>query len=95
MPPPGPPAARRWSARAESLTPFLAMEILERAAELERDGISVAHLELGEPEFAPPEAANRAVAEALARDDTNYTDSRGLWELRRAIGAVLFSPREP
>lgn len=89
MPPPGPPADRRWSARAESLTPFLAMEILERAAELERDGISVAHLEIGEPEFAPPEAANRAVAEALARDDTNYTDSRGLWELRRAIGADL------
>jgi len=87
--PPGPPADRRWSARAESLTPFLAMEVLERAAELERDGISVAHLEIGEPEFAPPEAANRAVTEALARDDTNYTDSRGLWELRLAIGADL------
>ena len=43
MPPPGPPADRRWSARAESLTPFLAMEILERAAELleETEGVDV------------------------------------------------------
>ena len=78
-----------WSARAESLAPFLAMEVLERAAELERAGISVAHLELGEPEFAPPAAANRAVVEALARDDTNYTDSRGLWALREAIAGDL------
>lgn len=65
------------------------MEVLERAAELERDGISVAHLEIGEPEFPPPEAANRAVTRALALDDTNYTDSRGLWELRLAIAADL------
>ena len=86
---PDPPRDRRWSARAESLAPFLAMEVLERAAELERDGIDVAHLELGEPEFAPPEAANRAVVEALARDDTNYTDSRGLWTLRESIADDL------
>ncbi len=83
------PRDRTWSARAESLAPFLAMEVLERAAELERDGISVAHLELGEPEFAPPPAANRAVSQALARDDTNYTDSRGRLELREAIATDL------
>jgi len=83
------PRDRTWSARAEALEPFLAMEVLERAAELERDGVDVAHLELGEPEFAPPPAANRAVTAALARDDTNYTDSRGRVELREAIAADL------
>lgn len=87
--PPGPPRDRLWSRRAEALAPFLAMEVLERAAELEREGVDVAHLEIGEPEFAPPEAANRAVVDALARDDTNYTDSRGIWELRLAIVADL------
>lgn len=65
------------------------MEVLERAAELEREGIDVAHLELGEPEFAPPAAATRAATEALARDDTGYTDSRGLWALREAIAGDL------
>ncbi len=65
------------------------MEVLERAAELERTGIDIAHLELGEPEFAPPPAAIRACTEALARNDTRYTDSRGLWALREAIAADL------
>ena len=65
------------------------MEVLERAAELERQGIEIAHLELGEPEFAPPAAAIRAATEALARDETRYTDSRGLWTLREAISANL------
>jgi len=65
------------------------MEILERAEALERQGVQVAHLELGEPDFAPPEAATRAAALALARGDTRYTDSRGLWSLREAIAANL------
>ncbi len=65
------------------------MEVLERAAELERQGVEIAHLELGEPEFAPPPAASRACADALARDETNYTDSRGIWPLREAIAADL------
>ena len=86
---PDSPRDRAWSTRAEALAPFLAMEVLERAAELEREGLAISHLELGEPEFAPPEAANRAVVEALARDDTNYTDSRGLWSLREAIARDL------
>ncbi|MEM9177299.1 MAG: pyridoxal phosphate-dependent aminotransferase [Myxococcota bacterium] len=88
-PPPILPASRPWSARTEAMAPFLAMEVLERAAELERAGHSVAHLEVGEPEFAPPPAANEAIVAALARDDTNYTDSRGLWALREAIASNL------
>jgi len=65
------------------------MEILERAVELERAGVEIAHLEVGEPEFAPPSAAVRACRDALAADDTGYTDSRGLWPLREAIAANL------
>ena len=83
------PTPARWATRAEALAPFLAMEVLERAAELERVGIDIAHLELGEPEFAPPAAATRATMEALARDDTGYTDSRGIWPLREAIAEDL------
>jgi aspartate/methionine/tyrosine aminotransferase len=65
------------------------MEILERAEALERSGIDIAHLEVGEPEFAPPAAAVAACQAALAADDTGYTDSRGLWPLREAIAANL------
>lgn len=88
-PPTAPQPAQKWSVRAESFEPFLAMEVFERAAELEREGIDIAHLEVGEPEFTPPSAAIRAATDALARDETNYTDSRGIWALREAISANL------
>ncbi len=89
MPTPNPAEPPLWTSRCEALEPFLAMEVLERAAELERDGIDIAHLELGEPAFAPPAAATRACAEALFRDETQYTDSRGLWPLRESIASDL------
>jgi aspartate/methionine/tyrosine aminotransferase len=75
----------RFSRRALSLTPFLAMEVMERAFEMEAEGAHVLHLEVGEPDFPPPPAAVRACAEALEAGETRYTDSRGLVELRRAI----------
>lgn len=89
MSPPKPPVFPAWTSRSEAIEPFLAMEVLERAAELERSGVEIAHLELGEPAFAPPAAATRACTEALLRDETQYTDSRGLWDLREAISRNL------
>ena len=41
--------------RAEEITPFIVMEVLERARELERQGVDVIHLEVGEPEDLVPE----------------------------------------
>lgn len=89
MPTAASPPEPRWAARAEAIAPFLAMEVFERAAALERAGASIAHLEVGEPEFAPPPAATEAARAALARDETHYTDSRGLHPLREAIAADL------
>jgi aspartate/methionine/tyrosine aminotransferase len=79
----------RFARRATECQPFLAMEVMERARELERAGRSVLHLELGEPDFAPPRAAVEACQAALAAGETRYTDSRGLPELREAIAADL------
>jgi aspartate/methionine/tyrosine aminotransferase len=67
--------------------PFLAMEVLERAQAMERDGAEVIHLELGEPDFAAPAEAVEAARAALAAGATRYTDSRGLPALRAAIAA--------
>lgn len=83
VPPSSPP--RPFARRTDEIEPFLAMEVLERAAELERRGERIAHLEVGEPAFAPPPAAARAIEAALARGQTGYTDSRGEWALRCAI----------
>jgi aspartate/methionine/tyrosine aminotransferase len=75
------------SKRAESVVPFLAMEVMERAFALEREGADIIHLEIGEPEFAAPPAAVEACRRALAEEPARYTDSRGLPELREAIAA--------
>ena len=73
--------------RVQTIQPFLAMEVMERAFEMERAGVSVVHLEVGEPDFEPPAAASQAAQAALASGATHYTDSRGLHELREAIAA--------
>jgi aspartate/methionine/tyrosine aminotransferase len=76
-----------FSARARAIEPFLAMEVMERGFALEREGVRVLHLEIGEPDFAPPPAAVEACVRALEQGETRYTDSRGLPELREAIAA--------
>jgi aspartate/methionine/tyrosine aminotransferase len=81
--------ALRFSPRAAQVEPFLAMEVMERAFELERTGVRVIHLGVGEPDFAPPPAAVEACSRALAAGETRYTDSRGLLELRQAIAGDL------
>ena len=63
------------------------MEVMERALVMERAGARVVHLEVGEPDFPPPEAAVEACRQALLDRETRYTDSRGLLALREAIAA--------
>ena len=77
----------RYSSRAESIVPFLAMEVMERGMALARTGVDVVQLGVGEPGFPPPPEVVEAVASAVAAGDTHYTDSRGLYSLREAIAA--------
>jgi aspartate/methionine/tyrosine aminotransferase len=71
--------------RVAQIEPFLAVEVAERAQELERQGIDVVHLGYGEPDFAPPpvvqQALDRAIRDGLMRD----THSLGILPLREAI----------
>ena len=71
------------SQRATDVTPFIAMDVLERANELD----DVIHLEVGEPDFEPPERVFEAAIESLRAGNTDYTAARGKAELRRAIAA--------
>lgn len=75
------------SRSAQSVAPFLAMDIMERAQELERAGADIVHLEVGEPDFNVPECVARAAEEATRGGKTHYTHSLGLWELREEIAA--------
>lgn len=71
--------------RAQQIDAFLAMEVLERAQELERQGVHIIHLEIGEPDFDVPECVKEAVRRAIAAGQTHYTHSLGELSLREAI----------
>jgi len=67
------------------MTPFLVMDVMERAHEMESQGIDVVHLEVGEPDFDIPTPVKEAVSKALDEGHTHYTHSLGDLSLRKAI----------
>ncbi|MEW5721795.1 MAG: pyridoxal phosphate-dependent aminotransferase [Thermodesulfobacteriota bacterium] len=71
--------------RARDIPPFIVMDILERAQQMERAGRDVIHLEIGEPDFDTPECIKEAARRAITEGHTHYTHSLGLLELREAI----------
>ncbi len=73
------------SSRMEPITSFIVMDILETALELERAGADIVHLEVGEPDFAPPRAVIEALGRAARDGHTHYTHSLGHHALREAI----------
>ncbi len=74
-----------FSHKAAGLKPFMAMDILERAQQLEREGCSIIHLAVGEPDFPTPKVIKEAAVKALEADKTHYTHSLGTFELRQTI----------
>lgn len=73
------------SRRAQEIPPFIVMDILEKAHAMEKEGRSVIHLQIGEPDFPTPKCICDAAAEAICRGETHYTHSLGLIELREAV----------
>ncbi len=51
--------------RIAEMTSFIVMDVLEKAQEMERAGVDIIHLEVGEPDFAPPPCVSAAIDRAL------------------------------
>ncbi len=75
------------SKRADRISSFIVMDVLERAQELAASGREIIHLEVGEPDFDTPEVITEAAERAMAEGKTHYTHSLGIRELREAIAA--------
>jgi len=71
--------------RLQDIEPFLAVEVAERAQELERQGVDIVHLGYGEPDFAPPAVVQQALGRAIEQGQMRYTHSLGILALREAI----------
>jgi len=73
------------SNRTKEMTPFIVMDVLEKAHEMERQGVHIIHMEVGEPDFDTPQCIKDAACKALDNGHTHYTHSLGMIELREAI----------
>ena len=73
------------SQRAAEIEPFHVMDILARARELEAEGRSIIHMEIGEPDFDTPQPIVDAGIEALRSGHHHYTPALGLPALRKQI----------
>ena len=73
------------SRRAGMIRPFIVMDVVARAQQLEAEGRDIVHLEIGDPDFPTPEVIVKAAEEAMTHGDTGYTQSLGLPDLRVAI----------
>jgi aspartate/methionine/tyrosine aminotransferase len=71
--------------RSSEILPFIVMDVLEKAQEMQRKGEDIIHLEVGEPDFDTPECIREACYRAIRNGETHYTHSLGLLELREAI----------
>ncbi len=81
------------SKRVENIKPFMVMTLLERAIELEEEGKSVVHFEIGEPDFDTPKPIINAAMRGCQNGKTHYTHSAGMLDLRKKISAYKKNTR--
>jgi len=75
------------ASRLANIAPFHVMELAKMAAELERQGRSIIHMGIGEPDFTAPPPVIEAATRAMADGKLQYTSATGIPALREAIAA--------
>ncbi len=80
---------RRIATRVSQLNGEGALAVFSRAKELEKQGHSIIHLELGEPDFHPAPPVVDAMRSAVAGGRDRYCATRGIPALREEIAAYL------
>jgi (5-formylfuran-3-yl)methyl phosphate transaminase len=71
------------------MSPFIVMEVLEKAKEMEKAGINIIHMEVGEPDYDVPSCVAKASHTAIENGATHYTHSMGDRELRETISTFF------
>jgi aspartate/methionine/tyrosine aminotransferase len=70
-----------------------AFEVLAKAKALEKQGRSIVHLEIGEPDFDTPNNIKEAAIKAMKAGYTHYVPAAGIPELRTATAEYLSKSR--
>ncbi|MBS7545975.1 pyridoxal phosphate-dependent aminotransferase [Ancylobacter oerskovii] len=71
--------------RRSDIAPFIVMDVMERAAQIEAAGGHVVHMEVGQPAAPAPLTARAAARRALDEGRIGYTTALGLPALRARI----------
>ncbi|MFN3659525.1 MAG: pyridoxal phosphate-dependent aminotransferase [Pseudolabrys sp.] len=71
--------------RRSDVPPFIVMDVMAAAAQLEAQGARVIHMEVGQPAAPAPAPARAAAQAALAAGRIGYTESLGIPSLRARI----------
>ena len=83
----------RLAGRMHFLGTETAFEVLARAQALEKQGQSIIHLEIGEPDFDTPKHISESAKQALDDGFTHYGPSAGQTDLREAIANHMKNTR--
>ena len=75
----------RLSEKSLSLKPSATVAVTSRALELQRQGLNVISMSVGEPDFDTPPHVKEAAIKAIQSGKTKYTAVSGIPELREAI----------
>jgi aspartate aminotransferase len=84
---------RQIATRVSQLNGEGALSVFARAKELERQGRSIIHLELGEPDFHPAAPVVDSLRNAVAAGRDRYCATRGIPALREGITRYLSRTR--
>jgi len=85
---------RQIATRVSQLNGEGALAVFSRAKELERQGRSIIHLELGEPDFHPAAPVVDSLRNAVASGRDRYCATRGIPALREEIAHYLARTRQ-
>ena len=80
---------RQLSEKISEIAPSATLEIADRAKKMQREGIDVISLSIGEPDFETPWHIRDACIDALNRGETHYAPSNGIPELLAAISEKI------
>ena len=73
------------SVKVQSKNKQTHLSVFLKAKEMERNGKKVIHMEVGEPDFLPPDEVRNALSEVYDMGYTKYGDSKGMAGFREAL----------
>ena len=80
---------RQLSEKIAAVAPSATLAISDKAKQMQREGIDVISLSIGEPDFDTPPHIRDACIAALNRGETHYAPSNGIPELLSAIASKI------